>query len=94
MASVPRQTLDEGFEPCGCAACGEVASVQRHSQPGTAHLKGLDVAVTRVWRECVSCGETCTNTADHDWRLEARDALNLLLGNPIGTRLPGVVLLG
>ena len=58
-----------------------------------AKLGDIVVPVTVVERECTVTKQRWTNTKDHCWRTEARTKINTALGQPLDTRLSGVLLL-
>lgn len=74
-----------------CIHCDESHPVAAQAAPAIATLGGVDVDVTVVRRVCEVTKLSFENTKDHDHRAEARAKLNTRLGNPAGTRLPGVV---
>ncbi|HDZ51413.1 hypothetical protein LCGC14_0113210 [marine sediment metagenome] len=74
-----------------CIHCDAPHLVAAQAAPAIATLGGVDVDVTVVRRVCEVTKLTFENTKDHDHRAEARAKLNARLGNPAGTRLPGVV---
>lgn len=74
-----------------CIHCDVPHPVAAMAAPALAKLGGVEVDVTVVRRVCEMTKLSFENTKDHDHRAEARVKLNTLLGNPAGTRLPGVV---
>jgi hypothetical protein len=73
-----------------CIHCDDLHPVAAQAAPAIATLAGVEVDVTVVRRVCEVTKLTFENTKDHDHRAEARAKLNARLGNPAGTRLPGV----
>lgn len=73
-----------------CIHCDDPHPVAAQAAPAVATLDGVAVDVTVVRRVCEMTKLSFENTKDHDHRTEARAKLNILLGNPAGTRLPGV----
>ncbi len=73
-----------------CIHCDDLHPVAAQAAPAIATLDDVAVEVTVVRRVCEMTKLTFENTKDHDHRAEARAKLNTLLGNPVGTRLPGV----
>jgi len=73
-----------------CIHCDEPHHVAAQAAPAIATLDGTSVEVTVVRRVCEVTKLSFENTKDHDHRAEARVKLNALLGNPAGTRLPGI----
>jgi len=79
-----------------CIHCDVPHPVTAQAGRAIATLDGISVDVTVVNRVCEMTKMSFENTKDHDHRAEARAKLNSRLGNPAGTRLPGVevVLIG
>jgi len=75
-----------------CIYCDVAHPVAAQAAPAIATLGGVEVDVTVVERVCEMTKRSFVNTRDHDFRAEVRAKLNERLGNPIGTRLPGVEL--
>jgi len=73
-----------------CIHCDVSHPVAVQAAPAIATYLGTSVDVTVVRRVCEVTKRTFVNTKDHDHRAEARDKLNVILGNPVGTRLPGI----
>lgn len=73
---------DPDFNPPGCKACGEVATVDRFSEPRTMQAGTIFVAVHHVFRMCSSCGVMQSDPDDHDYIKEGRDKANALQGFP------------
>lgn len=73
---------DPDFNPPGCRACREVATVDRFSEPRTMQAGTMFVAVHHVFRMCASCGVMQSDPEDHDYIKEGRDKANALQGFP------------
>lgn len=73
-----------------CPSCGKIHAGLRKKQSLMIGFDVLVVEVTREVRHCENTNSTWHNTKDHDYIAEARDKLKKLMGNRVGTRIPGM----
>lgn len=65
-----------------CPFCGESGKTTRIYKDENVEVRGVEISVTKVSRECSACSVQYESTKDHDWKKEAFDKYRAVQGIP------------
>lgn len=72
-----------------CPFCGENDQTVLTSRAENVEVRGVEIAVTKVFRKCSACDAEYENTNDHDWKKEAFDGYRQVQGIPSSEAIRG-----